>query len=67
VLIGNIVIIRSKADYEFYIKADKLALGKNYKIPRLIGDDVWIDSCIGLGRGKNDYSYHNQKNEHDIL
>jgi serine O-acetyltransferase len=41
VLIGGIFIIRSKADYEFYIKADKLALGKNYKIPRLIGDDVW--------------------------
>lgn len=36
----GIFIIKSKADYIFHIKADKLALGKNYKIPRLIGDDV---------------------------
>lgn len=35
------IIIKSKADYDFYIKADKFALGKNYKKPRLIGDDIW--------------------------
>jgi serine O-acetyltransferase len=34
-------IIRSKADYEFYLKADKFALGKDYRSPRLIGDDIW--------------------------
>ncbi|RXA18038.1 serine acetyltransferase [Methanosarcina sp. MSH10X1] len=34
-------MIRSKADYEFYVKADKFALGKDYENPRLIGDDIW--------------------------
>lgn len=38
---GCIFIIRSKADYKFYVKADKLALGKDYETPRLIGDDIW--------------------------
>jgi serine O-acetyltransferase len=28
-------------DYEFYIKADKLALGKNNENPRIIGDEIW--------------------------
>ncbi|AKB83655.1 serine O-acetyltransferase [Methanosarcina barkeri 3] len=34
-------MIRSKADYDFYVKADKLACGKNYRKPKLIGDDIW--------------------------
>ncbi len=34
-------IIKSKRDYDLYLEADKLALGKNYKKPKLIGDDIW--------------------------
>ncbi len=38
---GDFYTIKSKRDYEFYLEADRLALGKNYKKPRLIGDDIW--------------------------
>ncbi|AYK14901.1 MAG: serine acetyltransferase [Methanosarcina flavescens] len=34
-------MIRSKADYDFYLRADKLASGKKYRRPKLIGDDIW--------------------------
>lgn len=34
-------MISSKKDYQFYLEADKIALGKNGKNPRLIDDEVW--------------------------
>ena len=34
-------MINSKNDYLKYLKQDKLALGKNYKSPKLVHDDIW--------------------------
>lgn len=34
-------MIKSKSDYKYYLKCDKLALGKNYNHPKLIGDEIW--------------------------
>ncbi len=34
-------MIKSKRDYDLYIEADRLASGKNYRRPKLIGDDIW--------------------------
>ena len=34
-------MINSKSDYLRYLKQDKLALGKNYKSPKLVHDEIW--------------------------
>lgn len=34
-------LIKSKADYEFYLEADRIALDISRKRPMLIGDDIW--------------------------
>ncbi len=34
-------MISSKADLKFYLKADKIALGRNYKRPKIVGDLIW--------------------------
>jgi serine O-acetyltransferase len=34
-------LIESKADYEFYLEADRIALAISRKRPKLIGDDIW--------------------------
>ena len=34
-------MINSKNDYLKYLKQDKLALGKNYKSPKLVHDEIW--------------------------
>jgi serine O-acetyltransferase len=34
-------MIRSKEDLEFYLEADRIALGKERKHPKLLGDEVW--------------------------
>lgn len=38
---GMFITIKSKRDYDLYIEADRLALGKKYKRPKLIGDEIW--------------------------
>lgn len=38
---GIPITIKSKKDYELYLEADRIALGKKYKRPKLIGDDIW--------------------------
>lgn len=35
-------MIRSKHEYEYYLEADKIALGKKRKKPRLFSDEVWV-------------------------
>lgn len=35
-------MIQSKKDYKYYLECDKIALGKKYKIPKLVGDEIWI-------------------------
>lgn len=34
-------MIQSKEDYEFYLEADRMALGVDHKRPRLLGDEIW--------------------------
>lgn len=36
-----IKMIKSTEDYRYYIEQDRLALGKEYKRPKLIGDEIW--------------------------
>lgn len=35
-------MITSRDEYKFYLEADRLALGKKRKRPRIIGDEVWV-------------------------
>lgn len=35
-------MIESKQDYKLYLEQDRLALGKEYRRPKLIGDEIWI-------------------------
>ena len=35
-------MIQSKKDYKYYIEADRIALGRKNKKPRIIGDEIWI-------------------------
>jgi serine O-acetyltransferase len=34
-------MIQSNEDYEFYLEADRIALGITHRRPRFFGDDVW--------------------------
>ena len=34
-------MISSKNDYLKYLEQDKLALGKKYKSPKLVHDEIW--------------------------
>ena len=34
-------MIKSKKDYKYYLERDKIALGKSYKRPKLIHDEIW--------------------------
>lgn len=34
-------MIRSKEDYKEYLRCDQIALGKKYKKPKLVGDEIW--------------------------
>lgn len=34
-------MIKSKKDYFEYLEHDRIALGKNYKRPRIVGDEIW--------------------------
>ena len=34
-------MILSKKDYKYYLEQDKLALGKTYRKPKIIGDEIW--------------------------
>lgn len=34
-------MIKSKKDYKYYLYCDRIALGKEYKIPRIVGDEIW--------------------------
>lgn len=34
-------MIQSKQDYEFYLEADRIALGVKRKKPRFFGDEIW--------------------------
>lgn len=34
-------MIKSTEDYRYYKEQDRLALGKEYKKPKLIGDEIW--------------------------
>ena len=34
-------MINSKKDYKNYLYMDKVALGKEYKKPKLVGDEIW--------------------------
>ena len=34
-------MIKNKKDYIFFLEADRLALGKKYKRPKLIHDEIW--------------------------
>ena len=38
---GIPITIKSKEDYDLYIEADRIALGRGYKKPKIIGDDIW--------------------------
>lgn len=35
-------MIRSKQDYQYYLEADRIALGRNRKKPTLFFDEVWV-------------------------
>lgn len=35
-------MIQTKKDYKYYLECDKIALGKKYKYPKLIGDEIWL-------------------------
>ena len=37
-----IEMIESREDYIYYLKCDKIALGKTRKFPRIIGDEIWL-------------------------
>ena len=34
-------MIKSKEDFKRYLKQDKIALGKQYNRPKIIGDEIW--------------------------
>lgn len=34
-------MIESKSDYKYYLECDKIALGKCYKKPKILGDEIW--------------------------
>ncbi len=34
-------MIKSKEDYKEYLRCDQIALGKKYKKPKLVGDEIW--------------------------
>lgn len=34
-------MIKSKKEYRYFLECDKVALGKKYKKPRIIGDEIW--------------------------
>lgn len=34
-------MINNKESYKYYLKCDKIALGKKYRRPKIIGDDIW--------------------------
>ena len=34
-------MIKSKNDYKYFLDADRIALGKNYKKPKIIHDEIW--------------------------
>ena len=34
-------MIKSKEEYKRYLEQDKIALGKTYKYPKVIGDEIW--------------------------
>lgn len=34
-------MINSKKEYKYYLYCDRIALGKDYKKPRIIGDEIW--------------------------
>lgn len=38
---GVSITIKSKEDYNLYVEADRIASGKDYKKPKIIGDDIW--------------------------
>lgn len=35
-------MINTKFDLEFYLAADKFALGKTYNSPKILNDEVWL-------------------------
>ncbi len=35
-------MIQSREDYKYYLECDKIALGKNGKRPRIVGDEIWV-------------------------
>jgi serine O-acetyltransferase len=39
-------MITSREDYEFYLEADRLALGRKRKRPKIIGDEIWVFQCL---------------------
>ena len=34
-------MIRSKEDLRYYLECDRIALDKNYKMPRMVVDNIW--------------------------
>lgn len=34
-------MIKSREDDKLYLEQDRIALGKNYKYPKIIGDEIW--------------------------
>lgn len=38
---GVVPTIRSKADYHFYLEADRIALNQSRRRPRLFADEIW--------------------------
>lgn len=34
-------MIKTKQDYKYYLYCDRIALGKEYKKPRIVGDEIW--------------------------
>ena len=35
-------MIQSKKDYKLYLEADRIALGRKNKKPKIVGDEIWI-------------------------
>lgn len=53
-------MIKSKNDLVYYLEQDRKALGKTYKKPKLIGDDIWklqilLRKCEYLRNCKKNY------------
>lgn len=34
-------MIKSKKEYKFFLECDRVALGKKYRKPKIIGDEIW--------------------------